>query len=526
MKNSRSLQKIISAAAVIIVIAAAVFSMTGCRVPELSNDLADGTYYIEIDMEGGSGRASVESPAELTVQNGSYTVKLVWSSSSYDYMIVDDVTYDPVEGEEYSTFLIPVTVFDEPIEMIADTTAMSTPHEITYKFTFLRDSVTSEKTDSTSETEESSTVSFSDQVITERNKDISESLSYVSSLELSFAKKFAVDFYEDDHVLITVASGDRFLLLPEGGSVPNDLAEDIYVIESKPEAIYLAASAAMDMFVSADAVSCLSFSSFTESSWYIQEAKDAMASGDIVYAGKYSAPDYELLLEGGCDLAIESTMIYHTPEVKEKLEGLGIPVIVDCASYEDEPLGRSEWVKLYGVLTGNLTEAQTAFEQEEELYKNICSQVSEDDQKDSVTVAVFYITSNGKINVRKPSDYLVKMIESAGGTYFLSAEDDEEENASSVMSMDAESFYAAAKDVDILIYSSTIEGEVSSVDELIEKNPLLANFKAVNEKTVYCTSADLYQSSMNPGDILLDMYNVIHENAQSLSYLYSLSNGR
>ena len=75
-----------------------------------------------------------------------------------------------------------------------------------------------------------------------------------------------------------------------------------------------------------------------------------MEQGDIIYAGKYNAPDYELILSGGCDFVIENMMIMHTPEVKEKLENFGIPVMVDRASYEEHPLGRCEWVKLYGVL--------------------------------------------------------------------------------------------------------------------------------------------------------------------------------
>ena len=75
-----------------------------------------------------------------------------------------------------------------------------------------------------------------------------------------------------------------------------------------------------------------------------------METGDILYAGNYSAPDYEQILAEGCDLAIENTMVYHTPEVKEQLEKFGIPVMVDYSSYETEPLGRTEWVKLYGLL--------------------------------------------------------------------------------------------------------------------------------------------------------------------------------
>lgn len=101
-----------------------------------SLNLADGTYTVDVTLDGGSGRASVESPAELTIKDGKATAKIVWSSSNYDYMKVADVQYDPVNTEGNSTFEIPVTGFDYKMPVVADTTAMSTPHEIDYTLYF------------------------------------------------------------------------------------------------------------------------------------------------------------------------------------------------------------------------------------------------------------------------------------------------------------------------------------------------------------------------------------------------------
>lgn len=103
--------------------------------PESLN-LADGTYTVNVALEGGSGRASVESPAELTVKDGKITAKLIWSSSNYDYMKVNGEQYNPVNTEGNSAFEIPVTVFDYKMPVSADTTAMSTPHEIEYTLYF------------------------------------------------------------------------------------------------------------------------------------------------------------------------------------------------------------------------------------------------------------------------------------------------------------------------------------------------------------------------------------------------------
>lgn len=98
--------------------------------------LADGTYQVAVTLEGGSGRASVTSPTKLVIADGEATATIEWSSSNYDYMKVDDVQYDPVNTEGNSTFEIPVTGFDGPMPVLADTTAMSTPHEIEYTLTF------------------------------------------------------------------------------------------------------------------------------------------------------------------------------------------------------------------------------------------------------------------------------------------------------------------------------------------------------------------------------------------------------
>lgn len=99
-------------------------------------DLEDGTYTAEVTLEGGSGRASIESPATLTVKNGKVTASIVWSSPNYDYMIVEGKKLLPVNTEGNSVFEIPVASFDTALDVIADTVAMSKPHEIEYKITF------------------------------------------------------------------------------------------------------------------------------------------------------------------------------------------------------------------------------------------------------------------------------------------------------------------------------------------------------------------------------------------------------
>lgn len=352
---------------------------------------------------------------------------------------------------------------------------------------------------------------------------LGEDLQKDHSLALDYADGFSVDYYKSDnsgeeYKLITVKEEAQYLVVPEGEKTPDDLPEEIIVLSS-PQQIYLVASQVMDMFVSIGAMDRLQFSALESDGWYIKEARQAMESGKLLYAGKYSAPDYELILEKGCDLAIENTMIYHSPEVKEKLESFGIPVIVDRSSYESHPLGRTEWVKLYGALTDKEEEAEQAFEEQVKEYQDI-SVEEDDDQK--ATVAFFYISSNGDVKVRKSGDYLPKMIEMAGGKYIFSDLGQEDENASSSVTMQMEEFYKNAKDADYIIYNSTIAGELDNVDDLLEKSHLLENMKAVKEDHVYCTSENLYQSTMELGTIISDIHKMLTGDPD-MTYLYQLN---
>lgn len=350
-----------------------------------------------------------------------------------------------------------------------------------------------------------------------QNTDISSQLTYDHSMELSYAQEFAVDYYQEGCALITIADGSRYLVVPEGGQIPEDLDESIVILQQPLTNMYLVASAVMDMFVTMDALDTLCFTGLKEDAWYIPQAKEAMAEGRILYAGNYSAPDYEQILAKQCGLAIENTMIYHTPEVKEQLEKFGIPVLVDYSSYESNPLGRTEWVKLYGLLVGKETEAQEAFEQEAAAFEAVSGE-----EKTDKTVAFFYITTNGEANVRRSSDYLPKMIEMAGGTYIFSDLGSDEDTASSTVTMQMEEFYAAARDADYIIYNSTIDGELRSVEELTAKSALLANFKAVQEGNVFCTTKNIYQSSMELGTIISDIHKMLAGEEDSLTYLYQL----
>ena len=344
-------------------------------------------------------------------------------------------------------------------------------------------------------------------------------LQVVDTLETQYADQFQVAFYEDDYTLITIADTDRYLMVPEGEETPAGLDQDITVIPQNPQKIYLAATSAMDLFRALDGIGNIRLSGTKESGWYLEEARAAMEQGNLIYAGKYSAPDYELILEEGCDLAIESTMLLRVPEVKEQLEQAGIPVLIDHSSYETEPMGRVEWVKLYGVLLDKQKEAETFFDKQVELLQEI--QLEDVGEK---TIAFFYVTPNGSVNVRKNGDYVVKMIQMAGGSYALSGLD-EEENALSTMTIQMETFYDMAKDADYLIYNSTIDGEITTIDQLCAKSELFRDFKAVQNGDVWCTGKDMFQSCTGTADMILDFNKILNQEDigdEELRFLFRL----
>ncbi len=337
-------------------------------------------------------------------------------------------------------------------------------------------------------------------------------------MALRYAENFSVDYYEGGYtVLTTLMDGNRFLLVPENKEVPQNPGEGVAVLRCPVQDIYLVASAAMDSFCALDGLSAVAFSGQKAEGWHIDAAREAMTDGEILYAGKYNQPDYELIVSKGCSLALENGMISHSPEVAEKLGDFGIPVMIEYSSYETHPLGRVEWVKFYGALLGKEAEAEEIFDGQEAVLRKVTAQ-----EKTGKTVAFFFITSNGLVQVRQSNDYIPKMIELAGGTYIF---DDlgTPETKRSTMNMQVEEFYSGAREADFLIYNSAIDGGVSDVEELLDRCGLLADFKAVQEGNVWCTTNDLYQQPLSIGDLMEDIYGMLRGERENMHYLFPLT---
>ena len=330
------------------------------------------------------------------------------------------------------------------------------------------------------------------------------------SMELLHAREFDVSFYGDEFAVIDINGTGRYLLLNEGKTLPQGVPSDVTVIKKPLWHTYVAASSVMDLYRQLGVLKNVEMTSTRYEDWSIDEVKKALDDEDMFYVGRYATPDFEFVLDCGCDLAIESTMIFHSPETKEKLEALGIPVLVEHSSYEEDPLGRLEWIKLYGLLNDRLSEAEDFFELQEEKLSRIQTKNSEKKK-----VAFFAINPQGGVVVRRSDDYVVKMISMANGEYVPVGDE-------SVIQM--ESFFAQAADADILIYNGTIYDSPRTLSEFTAMNDTLKELQAVKEKNVWCTDDDIFQKTTAICDMITEFDAIISgdEDEDDMEYFYRL----
>ena len=286
-----------------------------------------------------------------------------------------------------------------------------------------------------------------------------ESLVFSHHYKLDYAQQFTADCYEGGYTMLTIAESDARFLV-----VPEDAAE----VDGLPA----------DVTVLRQPV-------------------------ENIYLVSTSVMDLLLHLDA--------------LEVKEQLEHFGIPVLVERSSYESDPLARMEWIKLYGILLGREEQAEQVFSAQETAVQPILSQ-----KPTGKSCAFFSLTTNNLATVRKGSDYVARMIEMAGGSYVF-ADLTDNGNSLATMNLPLEDFYAGAKDADVLIYNSAIEGMIASVSQLTERFPLLNEFKAVKEGQVWCTTQSLFQQSMELADLIVDMNRVFTKGTPAASTLKFLT---
>ncbi|SEK23087.1 iron complex transport system substrate-binding protein [Butyrivibrio sp. ob235] len=484
--------------------------MAGC------GSISDGEYTASVTLSGGSGKAHIDSPCRITVNGGKATADITWSSSNYDYMIVNGKTYYPVNTEGNSEFIIPV-VLEKDMQIQADTVAMSKPHLIDYVIRF---SITKQNESLDDASDGKNEIEASNGSVGGNNISKDPELNgpdYISTDENSYAKNFAIHRYSDDFAVISVDDGRNYLIVPEDKDYSEDVGDDVIILKKPMDRIYLAASGVMCQFDAVSSVQDIYLSGIDKDDWYIESARKAMDEGTLIYGGKYSAPDYERMVADDINLAIENTMILHVPKAQEKIEQLGIPVFIDRSSYENDPLGRCEWVKVYGLIAGKEKEALDAFEEQKKLVEAL-----NEFENTEKTVVIFSVNSNHQIVTRKKNDYFSKMVEIAGGKY-LSPSSEDDEKANSQVTISTESFYAYAENADILIYNTSIEEVPQSLQSLMDTDPTFASFKAFNDGTVFYTDKSLYQYADKTGTIIDNLNKIITNQETDTEFFHKLN---
>ncbi len=306
--------------------------------------------------------------------------------------------------------------------------------------------------------------------------------------------------FADGFTAYKTQNGDTILKTSDGS---------FFVKEDFKKSAYIASSPALAFWNAAGALDSVSFSSSRPESWENQKIASAIREKKILYCGKYSAPDYELLASENCTLAIESLMITHAPEVKEKLEALGIPVFVDRSTLEKNPLGRLEWIVAHGILSGHFKEALAVFNSQLELISSIQKSESKN-QNEKKSVAFFFVNAEGQAVVRSDDGYFSNMISLAGG---LPVQLGKSEDVS--LNLSIEELYALSKDADFIVYNATVTSPLKTKSELLEKSPLFKDFVAVKNDSVWTTTKALHQSPEKTGEIILEISQMLSENQKS-----------
>lgn len=340
-------------------------------------------------------------------------------------------------------------------------------------------------------------------------------LKYKSSIDLKYAECFKVDYFTDGYTLLTIEDTQKFLMVPENMEVPTGIGSDITPIKRPITGLYAANTPSVSLINAIGALDSVEFTGTDVDDWYIDDVVKAMKAGNLKFGGKYNAPDYESLMAEKCNLVIQSTMIESAPEVKEKFIELGIPVLVDQSGDESHPLGRIEWLKFYAALLGvDMSAANKAFDAQVAIVEELSKTKST-----GKTAAIFYISSKGNLYVRNTDDYVTKMLELAGGKYIY---DELPNTGSNSTTMEMEKFYKEAKDADYIIYMYSLGGKPDTIKALVDKNELLADFKAVKEGNVWATCPEFFQISDVLGSMIGDIHKMLtteDENITKLDYL-------
>ncbi len=347
---------------------------------------------------------------------------------------------------------------------------------------------TSSEASSEASTEISTETAAPTETSAEAEEDVDGELILDYEEELQYANRFTMTRYKGGYTMFAtpeIIEGVQYLLVPEGKSVPADLPEGTVVLQMPLTNFRFSSSSMVSLVDAIGGLDYISSVSTDIDGWYLDNVIAKMNAGDIKYSGKYSEPDYEMIVADGVQVNIDTTMLTYKPEVMEKYDELEIPYVVEASSREEHPLGRVEWVKLWGTMMGLEEEAYAYFDEQVANFEAITAL----DKLDKTVVS--FTANKDNLNVHYDNSYYGSTTLFAGCDYLLL--DTDPEDTTSYAKMGVEEFYELAKDADYLF--SLSYATLFTMQDLIDYNAIFEDFKAVQDGNVYVFKASFVQSA-------------------------------
>lgn len=342
----------------------------------------------------------------------------------------------------------------------------------------------------------------------------------------TYAELFSIEHFTDgqDRSCSRIEIYDKnkqlnsaWFLLPEGVSSVTGLPEKTNLMTwSDRQNILVSSASTMSLINAMGALNRVPMTT-SDTTWRIEEIKDAIESGQVQEVGKYNAPDYEMILtinaEKKVTFAVFSTMIDYEPEVEEMLgEQCGLRIMRDQSSSEGHPLARTEWIKIYGEIFGMREESDAVFNGQVDILNETLEKISDLPDSERKSVLVFYTTSSKETYyVRNAADYVTELVNLAGGKQVSEIGAGKSGNTK----MDLETFVSTCAQADYVLYNWTsgasgVENE--TLQGLIDARlgDWFKDFKAYKDDNVWRTSNDFYQKMDKMGEMVMDIYNMLY----------------
>lgn len=357
--------------------------------------------------------------------------------------------------------------------------------------------------------------------------------------ENTFAELFSIEHLKDEnekaYSKIEVFDKEKkldtsWLLLPEGVDKVSGAPAGINIMTFRDRQNIMVSSASTMALINAmDALSKVPMMT-ADTTWRIQEIKDAIDKGTVKEVGKYSKPDYEQIISIGAEkhvtFAVFSTMLDSVPDVYDQLtKTCNLRIMRDQSSYESHPLGRTEWIKIYGEIFDMRDKSDAVFNGQVEILNETTSKINVP-EAERKTVLIFYTTSTkDTFYVRNAADYVTELVNLGGGKQVAEIGPGKSGNTK----MTQESFIQECSQADYVLYNWT-SGASGVKDESLQGlidarlGDWFKDFKAYKEGNVWRTSNDFYQKMDKMGEMVADIYKMLYgENvSDTLTYVNRL----